>query len=185
VDLVSSNPKALARAIREFADRTAMLRDCGFAHIGEMLTRLLSTDVQGGPDDDATAIPSASVMRGLDPSSLTQKQAIAIGYAIASSVQQACTLAAGLKTIIKSHGLLQAMKSKYAWFVPMLEVIMAHKAAQQPRGSTLMERVRSSISHVASSDAALHADAVDEESGFSSVVRLGAHGPVSACVRAS
>jgi hypothetical protein len=153
-------------------------------HIGAEQPREHVTDVQGRPDDDATAIPSGPVMIaaiGLDPSSLTEKQAIAIGYAIASSVQQARTLAAGLKTVMKSHGLLQAMKSKYAWFVPMLEVIMAHKAAQQPRGSTLMERVRSSISHVASSDAALHADAVDEESGFSSVVRLGAHGPVSLC----
>jgi hypothetical protein len=117
---------------------------------------------------------------GLDPSSLTEKQAIAIGYAIASSVQQAHTLAAGLKTVIKSHGLLQAMKSEYAWFVPMLEVVMAHKAAER-RGSVVMSRLRSSFSHVASRDVALHADAVDEESGFSSVVRLGAHGPISLC----
>ena len=58
VDLASSNPKDLPRAIREFADRTAMLRDCGFAHIGEMLAQLLSANVQGRPDDDATAIPS-------------------------------------------------------------------------------------------------------------------------------
>jgi hypothetical protein len=57
VDLASEYPKDPARAIREFADRTAMLRDCGFAHIGEMLARLLSADVQGRPDDDATAIP--------------------------------------------------------------------------------------------------------------------------------
>jgi hypothetical protein len=44
-----------------------------------------------------------------------------------------------------------------------------------------MNRLRSSISPVASSDVALHADAADEESGFSSVVRLGAHGPDSLC----
>ncbi len=182
VEIVSSNPKDLAHEIGEFADRTAMLRDCGFAHIGVMLTQLLSIDVQGGPDDDATAIPSTpfrTAAIGLDPSSLTEKQAMAIGDAIASSVRQAFTLAAGLKTVIKSQGLLQAMKSEYAWFVPMLEIIMAPKAAQRPRGSTIMERLRSRMSYIASSDVALHADAVDEESGFSSVVRLGAHGPVS------
>jgi hypothetical protein len=39
--------------------------------------------------------------------------------------------------------------------------------------------LRSSISPTASSDVALHANAADEESGFSSVVRLGAHGPDS------
>jgi hypothetical protein len=186
VDLVSSNPKDLARAIREFADRTAMLRDCGFAHIGDMLARLLGADVQGGPDDDATAIPSALVTTatiGPNRSALTEKQAIAIGCAIASSVHQAHALAAGLERVVQSHGALQAMKSEHAWFVPMLEVIMAHKAAQ-PRGSVAMNRLRSmrsSVSSVASSEVALHADAADEESGFSSVVRLGALGPDSLC----
>jgi hypothetical protein len=175
VDLVSKNPKDLAREIRELADCTAMLRDCGFAHIGDMLARLLSADVQGVPDDDATAIPSTPVTTaaiGLDPSALTEKQAIAVGCAIASCVHEA----AGLKKAVKSHGVLQAMKSEYAWFMPMLEVVMAHKAAER-RGSAVMVRLRSSISLVASSDVALHAGEADEESGFSSVVRLGAHGP--------
>ena len=186
VDLVSRNPKDLPHAIREFAYRTAMLRDCGFAHIGDMLARLLSADVQGRPDDDTTAIPSTPVTTaavGPNRSALTEKQAIAIGSAIASSVHQAHTLAAGLKKAVKSHTVLQAMKSEYAWFMPMLEVIMAHKAAQ-PRGSMAMTRLRSmswSVSSVASSDVALHADATDEESGFSSVVRLSAHSPDSLC----
>jgi hypothetical protein len=117
---------------------------------------------------------------------LTEKQAIAIGSAIASIVHQVHTLAAAKKGVTKSHAVLQAMKSEYSWFMPMLEVIMAHKAAQ-PRGSVAMDRLRSmrsSISPVASSHVPLHADtsslsadAADEESGFSSVVRLGAHGP--------
>jgi hypothetical protein len=193
VDLMSINPKDPARAIREFADRTAMLRDCGFAHIGNMLARLLTADVHGRPVDDATAIPSTpttvvhtAAVVGLDPSSLTEKQAVAIGSAIASSVRQAQAVAARLKKVVKSHGTLQAMESEYAWFIPMLEVIMAHKAAHS-RGSVTvaMNRLRSIISPVASSDVghvALHADAADEESGFNSVVRLGAHGPDSLCV---
>ena len=130
MDLVSSNPKDLAREIREFADRTAMLRDCGFAHIGEMLAQLLSANVQGRPDDDATAIPSTPT-GGPNRSALTEKQAIAIGCAIASSVHQAHALAAGLSKVVHSHGALQAMKAEYAWFMPMLEVVMAHKAAQR------------------------------------------------------
>jgi len=175
VDLVNSSPKDLARAIREFTDRTAMLRDCRFAHIGEMLAQLLSADVHGGPDDDTTAIPSLPVTAadvGPNRSALTEEQAIAIGSAIASSVHQAHSLAAGLNKVVNSHAALQAMKSEYAWFMPMLEVIMAHKAAH-PRGSVAMNRLRSIISPVASSDMALHADAADEESCFSSVVRLG------------
>ena len=180
VEIVSSNPKDLARAIREFVDRTAMLRDCGFAHIGDMLARLLSADVHGGPDDETTVVPSTLVTAAavvIDPSSLTDKQAIAIGSAIASNVRQAHPL----KKVIEWHGVLHAMKLEYAWFVPMLEVVMAHKAAERRR-SAVMNGLRSTGSIIASlapSDVASDADAADEESGFSSVVRLGApHAPL-------
>jgi hypothetical protein len=61
---------------------------------------------------------------------------------------------------------------------------MAHKAAE-PRGSVVMNRLRSmrsSIAPVAPIVVASDADTADEESGFRSVVRLGApHGPVSLC----
>jgi hypothetical protein len=138
-----------------------------------MLARLLSADVQGQPNDDATAIPSTPVTAaavGRNRSALTEKQAIAIGCAIASSVKQALTLAAGLNTAVKSHTVLEAMQSEYAWFVPMLEVVMAHKAAER-RGMVIMNRLTSvSIAPVAPSDVASVADAADEESSFSSVV---------------
>ena len=186
-DLASSNPKDLARAIREFADRTAMLRDCGFAHIGEMLARLLSADVQGRPDDDTTVIAAAPITTaavGPNRSALTEKQAIAIGCAIVSSVHQAQSLAAGLTKVVQSHGALQAMKSEYAWFMPMLEVVMADNFAH-PRGTVVMNRLRSIISPVASSDVALHADAADEEVGFSIVVRFSAPHALFCCARTS
>jgi hypothetical protein len=229
VDHACSNPKDPARAIREFADRTAMLRDCGFAHIGEMLARLLSADVQGRPDDDTMAIPFAPATTARpNLSALTEKQAIAIGCAIASSVHRSLdsgmllsgrlgsgmhnsgrpnqdhALAMGLNKVVQSHGALEAMKSEYAWFMPMLEVAVAHKIAQRRgsavisrgiRGSAVINRgisrgisrlkLRSSISPVASSDGARHADAVDEESGFSPVVRLGAPHAPFCCARTS
>ena len=56
---------------------------------------------------------------------------------------------------------------------------MAHKDAER-RGSEVMNRLRSmrsSIAPVAPIDVTSDADAANEESGFSSVVRLGAHGP--------
>jgi hypothetical protein len=186
-----------------------MLRDCGFAHIGEMLAQLLSADVQGRPDDDTMAIPFAPVTTARpNLSALTEKQAIAIGCAIASSVHRSLgsgmhnsgrpnqdhALAMGLNKVVQSHGALQAMKSEYAWFMPMLEVAVAHKIAQR-RGSAVISRgisrgisrlkLRSSISPVASSDGARHADAVDEESGFSPVVRLGAPHAPFCCARTS
>ena len=180
-DLVRSKPKDLPHAIREFADRTAMLRGCGFAHIGDMLARLLSADVQAaeqaGLDEGTTATPSAlipSATVGLEPSLLTKEQAIAIGTAIVLSVQEHELPAAGLKRVVKSHAALRAMQSEYGWFLPMLEVIMARKAAEPRRSTVLMKRLRSRIASVAPSDEASNADGADEESGFSSVVRLGA-----------
>jgi hypothetical protein len=90
----------------------------------------------------------------------------------------------GLNKIVQSHGALQAMKAEYAWFVPMLEVAMAHNVAQR-RGPAVINRLRSSISPVASSHGAWHADAADEESGFSPVVRLGAPLAPFCCARTS
>ncbi len=181
--LVRGKPKDLPHAIREFVDRTAMLRGCGFAHIGDMLTPLLSADmdvqggVQAGPEEGTTATPSAPVPTtagGLDPSLLTKEQAIAIGTAIVLSLHEHGVPAAGLKRVVKSHAALRAMESEYAWFVPMLEVILAPKAAKPRRSTYLMKRLRSRIQSVAPSKEASNADGADEESNFSPVVRLGA-----------
>jgi hypothetical protein len=179
-DLVRSKPKDLPHAIREFVNRTAMLRGCGFAHIGDMLARLLSAEVQAGVqaglDEGTTAASSSPVPTtnvGLDPPSLTKEEAIAIGTAIVLSVHEHNVPAAGMKRLVTSHAALRAMQSEFGWFVPMLEVIMAQKAAE-PRASLLMKRLSSTISSVAPSDEASNADRGDEENGFSSVVRLGA-----------
>jgi hypothetical protein len=140
-----------------------------------MLARLLSADVRGKPDRTSpipiAPVPTTAV--GLDPSSLTEEQAIAIGAAIALIVREADMAATGLKRIVQSHAVLRAMKLKHAWFAPMLETIMAHTAAEA-RGSLWMKRLTSRIASVAPSDAASSADGAEEESGFSSVVRLGA-----------
>ena len=151
VDLVSRNPKDPARAIREFADRTAMLRDCGFAHVGDMLARLLSADVHGGPDDDTTAIPSPTVTSvaaavvsilvpstpkqdvACDPASVTVEQAAAIGSMVARSLRSAHMPAMALRNVVNKYAVLRTLKSSYVWFVPMLEVLTVHKAKQARR----------------------------------------------------
>jgi len=200
VDLVSRNPKDLAHAIREFAYRTAMLRDSGFAHIGEMLARLLSTDVQGVPDDDTTAIPSSPVKTAAfvsilapsthgesehtrqqdaacDPASVTVKQAAAIGSMVARSLRSAQIPATALRKVVNKDAVLRTMKSSYVWFVPMLEVLTVHKA-KQARRSTLGKRLSSIVAVEAPSSNA-EADEADEESSFSSVVWLNAHTPAA------
>jgi hypothetical protein len=195
VDLVSSNPKDLPHAIREFAYRTAMLRDCGFAHIGEMLARLLSTDVHGGSDDDTTAISSPTVATAAivsilapsthgdlehtpqqeaacDPASVTVEQAAAIGSMVARSLCSAQIPATALRKVVNKDAVLRTMKSSYVWFVPMLEVLTVHKT-KQARRSTLGKRLSSIVAAEASS-CNVEADEADEERSFSSVVWLNA-----------
>jgi hypothetical protein len=196
VDLASRNPKDLACAIREFAYRTAMLRDCGFARIGDMLARLLSADVHGGSDDDTTAIPSPTVKTAAvasilapsthgesehmpqqdaacDPASVTVEQAAAIGSMVARSVRSAHMPATALRKVVNKYAVLRTMKSSYVWFVPMLEVVTVHKA-KQARRSTLGKRLSSIVAAEAPS-LNVEADEADEESSFGSVVWLNAH----------
>ena len=191
VDLASSNPKDLPHAIREFAYRTAMLRDCGFARIGDMLARLLSADVHGGSDDDTTAISSPTVATAAvvsilapsthadlehtprqeaacDPASVTVEQAAAIGSMVARSLRAAHMPATALRKVVNKYAVLRTMTSSYVWFVPMLEVLTVHKA-KQARRSTLGKPLRSIVAAEAPSSN-VEADEADEESSFSSVV---------------
>ncbi len=175
--LVEANPKDLAHAIRSFVNRTAMLRECSFFHVGSMLARLLqlhiTADAEGGSDDAAIV--------AVDPAALTEKQAVALGSAIASSVQQSHAQATALLQVVTSHAVLRAMKSDYAWFVPMLEVLTVPKPAE-PRRSTFVRRLSAVVApddarpSVALIDVtSSHVDAADVETSFSSVVWLCTH----------
>jgi hypothetical protein len=215
LDLVEGAPKDVVHAIRTFVNCTAMLRDCGFCHIGAMLAQLMTTNARDGPDNDAAMFGGDSRKSGTfrlraDPASVTEKQAIALGNAIASSVRQhrapaqarisAATPNAtmALRKVLNSHAVLGAMKSEYVWFVPMLEVLTMHKAAEA-RQSTVIKRLSSLVTRgievigVAPIDATMNADGADAESGspnadgaessFRSVVRCSAHSSLCGCVR--
>ena len=175
LDLVESNPKELAHAIRTFVNCTAMLRNCSFCQIGAMLVpllQLLTPADAAGSCDDAAGVAA-------DPASVTEKQATALGSAIASRVHSAHAQAAALHQVLTSHAVLRAMKSDYAWFVPMLEVLTAPKSAE-PRRPTFVRRLSAIVaanntgSNVALIDVTVsNADAADVETSFSSMVWLG------------
>jgi hypothetical protein len=171
LDLAQRNPKDPAHAIRTFVNRTAMLRECGFRHIGAMLVQLLDVDAaQGEPDHHATIVE-------LSPSMVTEQQAHVIGSAIASGTRQSHVPASALKKVLQSHEVLRAMTLGYIWFVPMLEIITARKH-EQLRRSAVMKRLSAfgttRAPRVAPVAMTLNANSADhdEESSFSSVVRL-------------
>jgi hypothetical protein len=141
-----------------------MLRKCGFRFIDRMLTCLLIPDPEAGPDDDVPIMT-------LDRSSITEKQAIAIGGAIAQSVRRSHVPATAVQKVVNSHAVLRAMNSDFVWFVPMLEVL-ARKAAESGR-STVMRRLSSLVKRTSVAPIGGQSDGGEDdgESGFSSVVR--------------
>jgi hypothetical protein len=167
LEVVKRAPKDLAHAIRTFTNCTTMLRECGFRHIGVMLVQLLNADAHVGPDKDVANVAPK-------PSSVTEKQAAAIGSVIAS-VRLSDMPAVALTSVVESLTVLRAMKSCFVWFIPMLEVLAVPKIAQ-PRRYSLMKRLTSiatASAPVAPIDAVSDAGIADEGSGFSPVVRPG------------
>ena len=107
---------------RVFVLRTAMFRECSFLRIGDMLVALLAAAPTADAPSDCEDAPSAAE----DLSSLTCEQAAALGRRLASSLHRG----AGLDEAVQSHRNLCAMRSQYAWFVPMLKVLLTPKAEQ-------------------------------------------------------
>jgi hypothetical protein len=84
--LVNTKPKDPARAIREFVNRMAMLRECGFGHIGAMLVAMLVVNTLSNSERGRSA---AVQLAAQGPASVTVAQAIALGGMLAASARSA------------------------------------------------------------------------------------------------
>ena len=196
MDLVESKSDGLAHAIREFANRMAMLRECGFP-MGDFLVALIVASAHSPSDSFAAESESRSVI--LSPASatasVTTEQAAAIGRQLASATCQPRATAAAVREAVDLHSSLRTMISRYIWFLPMLEVLLAHTA--EPRRSTIARRftsIRSRSSIVAPTRGPEATEATADESrilvapnaegavngGFDSVVRPVLH-PLISC----
>jgi hypothetical protein len=114
MDVVESNPKHPARAIRTFVNRTAMLRECGLRHFGDLLVALLVTsDGQGAPEHGPVVLrDSPSLVLNNDPALLTEEQATIIGSTFAAQLRSSHTPAATLLKVVKLNPVLSLLKSK-------------------------------------------------------------------------
>ena len=132
IDLVESKPDDLAHAVRTFVNRMAMLRDCGF-RMGQFLVTLLARQTSSANDSLAV------VLR--DPASVTNEQAAAIGGKLAATLCQAGATATALHKAIESHSVLRTMRSRYIWFLPMLEVLLVQVMQEGGRFLTVARRL--------------------------------------------
>ena len=130
-NLVESQPNDLMHATREFSNRTAMLRECGFP-MGEFLAGVVSTQPQN------VGFSVTADVR--DPTRVTKEQAATMGRMLlansalglfgydrhrssrASSGSQSAD--SFVRSALDVHPVLHTMHSRYAWFLPMLEVLL-------------------------------------------------------------
>jgi hypothetical protein len=181
IGLVGGKAKDVTHAVRQFAYRTEMLRDCGLRNIGAMLARLLTAEAL---DNFAIGACGSRVID--DPSSLTEMQAAAIGDTIVSSVYQSHAPDTALKKVVQSHAVLRVMSYDFVWFVPLLEVLTAHKT-RPTLHRALTKQLRLVVvaartdSVVAPAFLAPNTDGA-EDGSFSPVVWLGTRG-TSYCSR--
>ncbi len=138
--------KNLSLSIRTFVNRTAMLRECGFRHMADMLVALMverhgltPASVRDGnaltQSTILTRSPSSQKWRHHPPSevdelaSWTEKQAAAIGRTLACSISLALMPAKALQQALLENAVLRTLQARHAWFVPMLEVLLVLNAA--------------------------------------------------------
>jgi hypothetical protein len=155
VDLVGAAPKDLPHDIRQFANRTEMLRACGFRYMGDMLVAILAP---------STHTPSAvaTLMAHDGPTSVTPEQATAIGRMLAAT-RSSQAPASALQQVVHLNAALRTMTNEHAWFGPMLEVLLVPPEGESRRHS-LMKRFSAIVTPQAMAHDASNAN-------FDSVVR--------------
>ena len=146
LDVVDDKPEHLAHAIRNFVNRTSMLRECGCRHIGHMLVELICPILSPSAEDASVESIVESVQVG-NLAALAEGQAAAIGRLLSSRIRSAHSSSAVAATVVKvvrSIAPLHQMASTYDWFVPMLETIAQSKAKSGKRQSLLQHVTASS-----------------------------------------
>ena len=113
------NAAAGRRALRRFVSRTAMLRDCGFKHIGVVLVTILRGPSDSIADDASEVDPEPEVIS----EEITEAEAIDIGGAFAPSLANHDTAAAAVAAYIEKYVALRKLSERHVWFRPMLETI--------------------------------------------------------------
>jgi hypothetical protein len=141
MDLVDKSPKDLAHLIRSLANRSVMLRVCGFRHIGEMLVAMLAASAH---TDSEHAPSAAAQLATQNLAALSPEQATALGCVLAARVRSSQAPTAALHEVVALHSVLRTMNMRHAWFVPMLEVLLIPREAAV-RPTRIVKRLSASV----------------------------------------
>jgi hypothetical protein len=126
MDLMEGKPKDVRLAILKFANRTAMLRECSYPHIGEMLVALLMFTPQSDSKPSPAVVAQTTALA-------TEEEASRIGSALASIIHSSRTAAEAVQTALRLHAVLRTTTSAHIWFVPMVEAMAERMSAGAAR----------------------------------------------------
>jgi hypothetical protein len=121
--------------VSEFVTRTAMLRDCPFAHIGTMLLAL-ALRMLGAMEDVLVA----------DPTALSVDHARSIGRGFGAMVLSNASPAYALDEFLLTYPAMRTMDAECPWFRPMMEVVASRLRERTPLGLKIRAGVGAAVS---------------------------------------
>jgi hypothetical protein len=137
MDLVETTKRLeRATAIRMFVERTAVLRECGFAHLDAFIggifdERLLFTLGLGFRKFKTVSVPEVVAT---NPALVTAGGAALVGKGLESIVRMSSTPAEAIDELIGKYPALKVIADRHVWFRPLLETIAKRRLAAAPLG---------------------------------------------------
>jgi hypothetical protein len=137
-----------ATAIRMHVERTAVLRECGFAHLDAFLggifdERLLFTLGLGFRKFKTISVPEVVAT---NPAVVTAGGAALMGKGLESIVRMSSTPAEAMDELLRKYPALKGMADRHVWFQPLLETIAKRRRAAAPLGLRLRLAVGAGLS---------------------------------------
>jgi hypothetical protein len=137
MDLVeTTKPSERATVIRMLVERTAVLRECGFAHLDAFIggifdERLLFTIGLGLRRFKTVSVPE---VMATNPALMMAGGAALMGKGLESIVRISPTPAEAIDELIGKYPALKVMADRHVWFRPLLETIGKRRLAAAPLG---------------------------------------------------
>jgi hypothetical protein len=137
--LEATKPRERAIAVRMFVERTAGLRECGFAHLDAFIggifeESLLFTLGLGFRKFKTVAVPEVVAT---NPAVVTAGGAALMGHGLESTLRISSTPTEAIDDVLRKYPALKVMTDRHVWFHPLLETIAKRRVLAAPLGLRL------------------------------------------------
>ncbi len=128
-----------ASSIRMFVERTATLRECGFAHLDAMFCGIFEESVlyELGLWLRKFKTVFMPVVVAINPATMTAAGAVSIGRGLDSTLRTSATPTDAIDELFSQYPALCVMAHRHVWFRPLLETVAKRRIATAPLGLKL------------------------------------------------